>query len=110
MCGAFHLNLHSIRLYRNRDNFLFYYKSAENLYDKPNGVVRVDDSSLRFAENPTKKDLKDQWLLCIELPNNNESIKHNSFYVAGEDADLQEWKDRITESAGYWTKRSMRKK
>lgn len=89
-----------------RDNFLFYFKTDKDQQSQANGVIRVDDAVLRFAENPTRKDLKDQWLLCIEVPNNNDSIKQASFYIAGEDNELEGWKTAIKAAAGWWTKKS----
>jgi hypothetical protein len=70
------------------------------------GVVRVDDAILRFAENPTRKNLKDQWLLCIEVPNSHDAGKPLSFYIAGEDHELEGWKSQIQTAAGWWTKKS----
>ena len=89
-----------------RDNFLFYFKSDKDQNSQASGVIRIDDAVLRFAENPTRRDLKDQWLLCIEVPNNNDAIKHHSFYIAGEDHELEGWKTAIKAAAGWWTKKS----
>jgi hypothetical protein len=69
-------------------------------------VIRVDDAMLRFAENPTKRDLKDQWLLCIEVPYNNDLLKQHSFFIAGDDHELEGWKSQIKTAAGWWTKKS----
>ena len=42
-----------------RDNFLFYFRSDKDPNTQASGVIRVDDAVLRFAENPTRRDLKD---------------------------------------------------
>lgn len=89
-----------------RDNFLFYYKSDKDPSATPLGAIRVDDASLRFADNPTKSDLKDQFVLCLEIPNNNGAVKENQFFVAGEQAELEVWKTQIQQAAGWWTKKS----
>jgi hypothetical protein len=89
-----------------RDNFLFYYRSDKDPHATANGVIRVDDAMLRFAENPTKRDLKDQWLLCIEVPYNNDLLKQHSFFIAGDDHELEGWKSQIKTAAGWWTKKS----
>lgn len=95
------------RFFVLRDNFLFYYKSDKDVKGQPSGAIRVDDAVLRFAENPTRKDLKDQWLLCIDVPNQNETTnKQLSFYIAGEDHELEGWKTQIQTAAGWWTKKS----
>jgi hypothetical protein len=91
-----------------RDNFLFYFKTDKDASCICNGVIRVDDAVLRFAENPTKRALKDQWLLCIEVPYNNDT-KKLAFYIAGEDHDLEGWKTQIKTAAGWWTKKSYRR-
>lgn len=72
----------------------------------PSGVIRIDDAALRFAENPTKTDLKDQWLLSIEIPNNNDAIRNHLFYIAGDDNELEGWKFEIKKAAGWWTKQT----
>ncbi|KAI3659330.1 hypothetical protein MP638_003204 [Amoeboaphelidium occidentale] len=92
-----------------RDNFLFYFRSDKDPSVTCSGVIRVDDAIIKFAENPTKKALKDQWLLCIEVPNNNESLKSSSFYIAGDDHELESWKSQIKTAAGWWTKKSYRR-
>lgn len=89
-----------------RDNFLFYFRSDKDPSATASGVIRVDDAMLRFAENPTKKDLKDQWLLCIEVPYNNDALKQHSFFIAGDDHELEGWKTQIKAAAGWWTKKS----
>ncbi|KAI3646439.1 hypothetical protein MP228_009367 [Amoeboaphelidium protococcarum] len=89
-----------------KDNFLFYFKSDKDQSTLASGVIRVDDAQLRFAENPTRKNIKDQWLLCIEIPNNNDSIKQHAFYIAGEDHELEGWKSSIRQAAGWWTRKS----
>jgi hypothetical protein len=89
-----------------RDNFLFYFRTDKDQSAHCNGVIRVDDAVLRFAENPTRRDLKDQWLLCIDIPNNNDAMKPHSFYIAGEDHELEGWKSAIKTAAGWWTKKS----
>jgi len=89
-----------------RDNFLFYFRSDKDPNTICSGVIRVDDAVIKFAENPTKRALKDQWLLCIEVPNNNDSLKHHSFFIAGEDHELEGWKTQIKQAAGWWTKKS----
>ena len=96
------------RFFVLRDNFLFYFKSDKDPKAKFSGVIRVDDAVIKVAENPTKRDLKDQWLLAIEVPNNNDSIENAAFYIAGEDAELEGWQTQTRIAARFWTKGNRR--
>jgi len=88
---------------------MFYFKSAD-ASTTPAGILRIDDATLKFAENPTKQDLGNQWLLCIEVPYaNTDDKKHTgicSFYISGLDEDLESWKNEIRKAIGWWTRKS----
>lgn len=93
-----------VRYFILRDNFLFYYKNDKDMSAVASAVVRIDDAVVRFAENPTRTDLKEQWLLCIEIPHGPDSVKE--LYIAGVDHELEGWKAQIKTAAGWWTKKS----
>lgn len=97
------------RFFILKDNFLFFFRHDKDPNSVAKGVIRVDDAALKFTENPTKVDLKGQAILCIQVPNNNDVFERLSFYVAGEDADLEHWNSAIKTAAGWWTKRSLRR-
>ena len=106
-------NTWRVRFFVLRDNFLFYYKNDSDPRAEPRGVVRLDDSIVRYAENPTRAELK-VTLLCIEVPDHGHVKDACSdsksgkleFFVGGSAQEIEQWKESIQKASGWWTRKS----
>ena len=106
-------NTWRVRYFVLRDNFLFYYKNDSDPRAEPRGVIRLDDSIVRYAENPTRTELK-ATLLCIEVPDHGhvKDIRSDNksgkleFFVGASAPEMEQWKESIQKAAGWWTRKS----
>ena len=102
------------RFFVLRDNFLFWYKLDSDMNAEPRGVIRVDDCTVKYCDNPTKTDLKDQFCLVVEVANHghekdivtNEKSGKLFFYIAAEQYILSNWMEKLSMAAGFWTRKS----
>ena len=97
-----------LRFFVLLENFLFYFKSESDMSASPRGVVRLDDGTVSYADNPTKTELKNLHVLCVTAPNNNgaKETKPPLLYLAAEPAVLDGWMEVLKNAAGYWTRKS----
>lgn len=92
-----------------KENFLFYFKTDGEPESEPRGVIRLDDATIRFCENPTKHDLNGQLVLCIDTPDHGHSKESKNcvkMFVAGYTDEIESWREALQKAAAWWTRKS----